>query len=301
MAKLEADRVLNEFDLKIHQKLLPDGLRWQKDAAGFKKGDLYKADRDMVPEFITIHNPGEGDAETFARATWNQNMNSSRIHYFVDDKEAWQLLRDDEVGWHAGDGSGPGNSKSLSVEVCMGRFVIDKDKAEDNGALLVAILMKRYNIGIDKVVPHKHWKRSNGTHKNCPIVLLPYWDKFISSVKEKHTLISTSVPDNGDGDSQFYTIKKGDNLTKIARQFGTTVDVLMNLNLKIVDANKIYVGDKIVVPSNIIIYIVKKGDALSRIAVRYKTTVDVLLSLNPEIKNKDLIKVGQQLKVPNNG
>mgnify|MGYP000541459044 CR=1 FL=1 len=52
---------------------------------------------------MTIHNTNdlknvEEDAEQYTRATWpNGNMNDARVHYYVDDINAWQNLREDEV------------------------------------------------------------------------------------------------------------------------------------------------------------------------------------------------------------
>ena len=43
---------------------------------------------------------------------------------------------------------------------------------------------------------------------------------------------------------EYYTIKKGDTLSEIAKEFGTTVDALVKLN-NIKDPDKIYAGDKI--------------------------------------------------------
>ncbi len=46
-----------------------------------------------------------------------------------------------------------------------------------------------------------------------------------------------------------YTVVKGDNLTKIAKRFGTTVDAIYNLNRdKIEDPNLIKIGWKLIIP-----------------------------------------------------
>ena len=45
-----------------------------------------------------------------------------------------------------------------------------------------------------------------------------------------------------------YTIQKGDNLTKIAKEFGTTVDELVKLN-NIKDPNLIYAGAELKIPA----------------------------------------------------
>jgi LysM repeat protein len=48
---------------------------------------------------------------------------------------------------------------------------------------------------------------------------------------------------------QIYTIKSGDALARIARRFGVTLEQLMAANPDIKDANRIKVGDKIVIPT----------------------------------------------------
>ena len=48
---------------------------------------------------------------------------------------------------------------------------------------------------------------------------------------------------------QVYTIKAGDALARIARRFGLTLDQLLAANPAIKDANRIKVGDKIVIPT----------------------------------------------------
>ena len=46
-----------------------------------------------------------------------------------------------------------------------------------------------------------------------------------------------------------YTVKKGDNLTKLAKRFGTTVDAIYNLNRdKIKDKDLIKIGWKLIIP-----------------------------------------------------
>jgi LysM repeat protein len=48
---------------------------------------------------------------------------------------------------------------------------------------------------------------------------------------------------------QIYTVKAGDALARIARQFGLTVEQLLDANKDIKDPNRIKVGDKIVIPT----------------------------------------------------
>lgn len=93
-----------------------------------------------------------------------------------------------------------------------------------------------------------------------------------------------------------YRIKKGDNLTKLAKEYNTTVDYLVKVN-HIKNPNLIVTGHTIKVPgeSKHNVYIVKKDDNLTKIAKDFNTTVDRLVKLN-NIKNKNLIYTGQKIK-----
>lgn len=193
MAKLTPDSTYNIEHLTVNVKKIPFGTIWKKDCCGFQAGELYKADRLMTNGTgqilgITIHNTGDSaDAETYTRATFNQNMNTSRVHFYVDSKEAWQNLEEYEVGWHAGTGDrGLGNDSYLAIEIIMGSEYGEKDAAaEENGALLTAHLLLKYGLTVKEIVPHKHW-----SGKECPLHILPHWDKFITRVKELYDLLA---------------------------------------------------------------------------------------------------------------
>ena len=75
---------------------------------------------------VTIHNTswisvakGTTPAEQYTRATYNGNMKDVRVHYYVDHTCAWQNLPLDLSGWHAADGSGNGNCKTIAIECIM--------------------------------------------------------------------------------------------------------------------------------------------------------------------------------------
>lgn len=202
MAKLTPDATRIEHGLVINEKIIPWGAVWPKGSGKYKKGDKYKADKLLSGGTgkvagVTIHNTNdlpnvEEDAEQYTRATWpNANMNDARVHYYIDDINAWQNLREDEVGWHAGDGgNGPGNSTTLSIEIIMDGSGGPEDvKAEENGALLAALLLHRHGLTIDALYTHNHWMGHpdsivKGVSKNCPLYILPHWSKFKARVTE---------------------------------------------------------------------------------------------------------------------
>lgn len=203
MAFLTPDKVRVEHGLTIKEKIIPWGAIWTKDYGKYKKGDKFKADKLLSNgtgkvEYVTIHNTddiaeakGTNDAEQYTRATYpNQNMGDVRVHYFIDETDCWQNLREDEVGWHAGDGQGDGNQKSLSIEIIMSGKGDKADvDAENRGALLAAILLNRHGLGIDRLVTHNKWmglsdKIVSGAKKNCPVYILPHWETFKAKVAE---------------------------------------------------------------------------------------------------------------------
>ena len=181
------DRTRKEHGLVISEKIIPFGSRWTKDSAGFRSGDLYKADKWMPHgvKGITIHNTEDlenvyDDAEQYARATWpNQNMGTARVHYYIDDVSCWQLLDETEIGWHAGTGTfGAGNRDTVSIEIIMDGSGSEADRAaKERGALLAAVLLNRYGFGCDRLHTHREW---NG--KQCPLFLLPRWEAFKEKV-----------------------------------------------------------------------------------------------------------------------
>lgn len=101
-----------------------------------------------------------------------------------------------------------------------------------------------------------------------------------------------------------YTVKRGDTLSQIALDYGTTVQELVRLN-NIANPNLIYVGQKLIIQmaqaseQNEIVYTVKRGDTLSQIAMEYGTTVSSIVELN-QIPNPNLIYIGQKIKIRTN-
>ena len=103
-------------------------------------------------------------------------------------------------------------------------------------------------------------------------------------------------------------VEVGDSLSKIAKRYDTTTEILATIN-GICDVNQIYVGQKILLaaagsetddgvdPEPIsVTVIVEAGDSLSKIARQYDTTVDDLMVAN-DITDPNLVLVGQELVV----
>lgn len=120
-------------------------------------------------KYIVIHytaNDGdtdEGNGNYFA----NNNVGAS-AHYFVDDDSIVQSVPDNRVAWSVGGNKYPNtkgaayygkctNNNSISVELCDTKKngVYDFTEATlKNAADLVRLLMKKYNVPIDRVIRH---------------------------------------------------------------------------------------------------------------------------------------------------
>ena len=105
----------------------------------------------------------------------------------------------------------------------------------------------------------------------------------------------------GSGCAQFYTIKRGDTLSRIARSYGTTVACLTSLN-GIANPNQITAGTTICVKAcgsqpGGTYYTVKRGDTLYSIARKFGWTAAYLAQVNT-IPNPDELYAGRVLWIP---
>ena len=155
---------------------------------------------------VTVHNTdwisvasGTTSAEQYTRATVNGNMKDVRVHYYVDNTCAWQNLPLTLSGWHAADGSGNGNRRTIAIECIMSSaYNVTDKKSEGNCARLAAALLKKYNLDINHLFTHTHWLNvrdgKSGTvdylntaknpYKTCPLYILPHWSAFKAKVQK---------------------------------------------------------------------------------------------------------------------
>lgn len=128
-----------------------------------------------------------------------------------------------------------------------------------------------------------------------------------------------NTPAKSEADN-IYVVKSGDSLSKIAKAHGVSTAELKELN-KIADANKIRIGQKLVLPDHASpstskpsaaapaaakpaapadqagVYVVKKGDSLSKIAVAHHVKTKALADANG-ITDPNKIREGMKLKIP---
>lgn len=184
---LKPDRTYTLGGVKVNEFLI---------TAHNENNDEMPTAKISKPIGITIHNTdwlssvADTQSEQYTRATYNGNMGDVFVHFYVDDVCAWQNLPLDRAGWHAADGDGDGNRKTIAIECIMSSKYNSQDKkSEDNAAKLAAALLKKYGLGIDRLYTHNHWY----SKKYCPAYILPHWDKFKALV-QKYLSASSDNP-----------------------------------------------------------------------------------------------------------
>ena len=126
----------------------------------------YTSGRTRAIDHIIIHYTGnngdtaEGNGKYFSAAS-----REASAHYFVDEKEVLQSVRDGDTAWHAG--NWVMNCRSLGVEMCSkkdanGKYYIP-DATVKNAQEIVRQLMAKYNIPVSHVLRHY-----DVTKKQCP-------------------------------------------------------------------------------------------------------------------------------------
>ena len=188
---LKPDRIKNWNGVKVNEYFL--------HSHNVNKIDLPAAKIDRLMG-VTIHNTEwlnvnkkTTPAEQYTRATDNGNMNTVRVHFYVDDTCAWQNLDTAYTSWHAADGKGNGNMRTISIECIMdGTKNSYNAKSRDNAARLAAYLLYKNDLTANELYTHTYWLNirdgvkgnidllnvKKHPYKTCPIYIIPQWDEF---------------------------------------------------------------------------------------------------------------------------
>lgn len=142
--------------------------------------------------FIILHYVGAVSTAKNNAEYFYDKYRGASAHYFVDDKEIWQVVEDNDASWAIGADkyyTDARNSNSISVEMCcyyMKNENINVAKeVEEKAVELVKMLMKKYNIDVDHVIRHY-----DATRKNCPAPFVKdeeRWENFKKKLQEQST------------------------------------------------------------------------------------------------------------------
>ena len=160
-------------------------------------------------------------SEQYTRATYYGNMKDVRVHFYVDDVEAWNCMPLDMINWSCADGTAnpnSGNNTSIAIEV-----IGNSTKAEDNAIRLASYLLNKYNLTVnDGLRTHTYWLNvkdgKTGTidelnvmynsYKNCPIYIIPHWRTFKDRVQKVFNELSRPSTSGTYTTSTIYRIRK---------------------------------------------------------------------------------------------
>ena len=157
----------------------------------------------MTPEYITVHNTAN-DASAKNEIAYMKRNDYNSYHFAVDDIEARQGLPLDRNNFSCGDGvNGTGNRKSIAIEICYSksggaRYV----QAEENCVQLVAYLLKKYGLGVDRVKKHQDWSGKYCLPLDCTELLTPTGWKQLADIN-----IGDIVAQYNDGKIEFVEVQ----------------------------------------------------------------------------------------------
>ena len=138
-----------------------------------------KCPYSMTPSYITVHNTANDASARNEASYMRSNNNQVSFHDAVDDKEVVHCIPHNRNAWHAGDGSGNGNRKSIGVEICYSRSGGSRfTAAEKNAAAYIAKLLKQKGWGISRVKRHKDWSGKNCPHRTMALG----WTRFLNMI-----------------------------------------------------------------------------------------------------------------------
>ena len=137
--------------------------------------------------FIVIHYVG-AVSSAYNNAIYFENVNLERsAHYFVDAKEIYRVVKDNDIAWHCGSKTGYKhefcrNTNSIGVEMCCYKKAngeLDVSPAVENRTIhLVKALMNFYKIPIQGVV--RHFDVAN---KLCPAPFITDNNRWVTFKK----------------------------------------------------------------------------------------------------------------------
>jgi LysM repeat protein len=217
-----------------------------------------QASKDV--KFIVIHHMAmkdadvnKGDAIDAAYRVWQTRKASA--HYVVDGRFIGQLVWDKDYAWATG--STEGNKYGISIEhvnltgneAGTDRDWLISEETWKNGAKLTAYLHKIYGLG--RPVKNKTIRKHNSfTSTACPG---PYfneiWDRYCAEAQRVYDAITKpSHPEVPQPEIVRHTVKAGDTLYRIGKQYGVSWQSIQKANQ--LATSDISVGQVLVIPSS---------------------------------------------------
>lgn len=138
-------------------------------------------------EYIVIHYVGAVSSALNNAKYFKSTYRGASAHYFVDEKEIYQVVREKDIAWHCGANtykhSKCRNTNSIGIEMCCFNSNGKIDVSETVVARTIELtkeLMAKYNIPVENVLRHY-----DITGKNCPAPFVSdpaRWNDFRSKL-----------------------------------------------------------------------------------------------------------------------
>lgn len=124
-------------------------------------------------KYLVLHyTANKGDTAENNAKYFNRNLKAegkpvASAHYFVSDKQIFQVVEDEDTAYAVGGGTSYGalNSNSLSIEMCCWIDGTVSKTTEENTLELTKYLMDKHGISINNVIRHYD---CNSIRKVCP-------------------------------------------------------------------------------------------------------------------------------------
>lgn len=141
-----------------------------------------KAPYPMAPQYVTIHNTYNDASARNEIAYMSGNTSVTGYHVAIDDVEAVQAIPFSRNAFHAGDGQGNGNRKSIGIEICYSKSGGTRYyEAEANAVEYVAGVLKQYGWGIDRIKWHRDWSGKHCPHRMIDEGRLDWFKKAVKT------------------------------------------------------------------------------------------------------------------------
>lgn len=256
-------------------------------------------------QYIVIHFVGAAGQALDNAVYFEHADRGASAHYFVDSKEIYEVVPDNRVAWHVGDGRGKfgiTNYNSIGIEGCQdtstGRNAWEWQFHPETYKQMIALtihLMKKHGVPIERVVRHY-----DASRKLCPGNWAPNnwakWHQFKKDLQAElngqNVTVSSPAPKpvpsseaKGSQGAERYTIQTGDTLSKIAKAHKVSVSDLVKWN-QIPNPNLIVPGTKLRLNESKVSGIQKQG------SFRFNTTVNV--RTKPSVKSEKVAEYYNQ-------
>jgi membrane-bound lytic murein transglycosylase D len=156
-------------------------------------------------------------------------------------------------------------------------------------------ISRQYGVSYKSIKKFNNDLKRNATPSTQYSLILPHWSKKTAYKPKTVKKVKSRTRNQSRKIASTYRVKKGDNLTWIARRNKTTISKIVSLNR--LKKKTVYIGQKLKLPNskNRSHYTVRPGDFLLKIAKNHNITIRELRNMNSMRGSK--IYPGQKLVV----